>query len=264
LLEHLIHLLTKNDEEKGTNYMQWQEDMPNVFNGTKERLDLVATNVEELKVSVAALEEAMKAEKDEQFIAKMKEFTASTNQRMQMIIDSATKVRDRFTTTSAFYGEDDANDDFISFLGAFHKQFAEQIKQMAIKKEKEESRKKRSRAFMPKAKRDAMAGATDTKFKRQMEDDEGMLFGAKDGSGVGAGAGKKFGISSKVGLKSNSAATSSASRAKPKVVAIQAYVSDEDESSDSVEFDGPLVGVKVASNLPTKDDSDSDDEKNMD
>jgi hypothetical protein len=50
------------------------------------------THAQELKVSVAALEEALKAEKDEQFIGKMNEFTKATNQRMQMIVDSAAKV----------------------------------------------------------------------------------------------------------------------------------------------------------------------------
>ena len=75
LLEHLIHLLEENDKNKGTTLSQWQDDMPNVFNGTKERLDLVMSNVEELKESVKALEEALEKEKDETFIAKMASFT---------------------------------------------------------------------------------------------------------------------------------------------------------------------------------------------
>jgi hypothetical protein len=39
--------------------------MPNVFNGTKERLDLVQSNVSELKESVKLLEDALEKEKDE-------------------------------------------------------------------------------------------------------------------------------------------------------------------------------------------------------
>ena len=67
--------------------MSWRDDMPNVFNGTKERLDLVSSNVEELKVSVAELDKTMKDEKDELFISKMSEFTKATGDRMQMIVD---------------------------------------------------------------------------------------------------------------------------------------------------------------------------------
>lgn len=270
LLEHLIHLFETHDKEKGTTLMEWRDDMPNVFNGTKERLDLVNSNVEELKVSVAELEVTIQNEKDQQFINKLTDFVSKTGERMQMIIDSATKVRQRFETTSAYYGEDDPNDDFITFLGQFHTAWTEQIKTLQEKREKEEARQKKKRAFMPKAKREAMAGGTDTKFKRQMEDDDGMLFGvggdddgAIGGSGAGsgaggAGAGPRSLLKSKRNIASATGTTDS--RAKPKVVAIQAYNSDDD-SEDSISFEGPLVGVKVATTLAgAAANDDSDDE----
>jgi len=260
LLEHLIHLLEKWDEKKGTSYMAWQEDMPNVFNGTKERLDLVQSNVNELKESVKLLEDALAKEKDELFINKMSAFTKQTTDRMQMIIDSSEKVRERFMTTSCYYGEDDPNDDFITFLGQFHKHWDEQMKKLADKKEKEENRKKRARAFMPKAKREAMAGGTSTSVMRQMEDDDdGMLFGAPtDKKGEKGGkSSSSFALASRRGLKSTSTAMASRGGGKPKVVAIQAWNSDDD-SSDSISFEGPLVGVKAASALKAADDSDSD------
>jgi ankyrin repeat protein len=268
LLEHLIHLFEKNDQEKGTTLMEWRDDMPNVFNGTKERLDLVASNVEELKASVAELENTLKAEKDEQFIAKLSEFTSKTGDRMQMIIDSATKVRQRFETTAAYYGEDDPNDDFITFLGQFHNEWTAQIKTLQEKREKEEARQKKKRAFMPKAKRQAMAGGTDTKFKRQMEEDDGLLFKAGDGDdddgaiggGGGGGGGGAAGPRSMLKSKRNlTSASGTETRAKPKVVAVQAYNSDDD-SEDSISFEGPLVGVKVATTLATAGGDDDDDE----
>jgi hypothetical protein len=268
LLEHLIHLFEKHDQEKGTTLMEWRDDMPNVFNGTKERLDLVNSNVEELKVSVAELETTLKAEKDAQFISKMNDFVAKTGERMQMIIDSATKVRQRFETTAAYYGEDDPNDDFITFLGQFHTIWAAQIKTLQEKREKEEARQKKKRAFMPKAKREAMAGGTDTKFKRQMEDDDGMLFGADDDGAIGGSAPAAGAAAGAAGPRSmlkskrNIASATTDSRVKPKVVAVQAYNSDDDDDSeDSISFEGPLVGVKVATTLRgANDDSDDDDE----
>ena len=41
----------------------------------------------------------------------------------------------------------DPNDDFITFLGQFHKHWDEQMKKLADKKEKEENRKKRVKRF---------------------------------------------------------------------------------------------------------------------
>jgi hypothetical protein len=46
----------------------------------------------------------------------MQAFTKQTQDRMQMIIDSSDKVRERFMTTSAYYGEDGL---FVCLLSVF-------------------------------------------------------------------------------------------------------------------------------------------------
>eukprot|EP01108_Squamamoeba_japonica_P006173 TRINITY_DN4972_c0_g1_i1.p2 TRINITY_DN4972_c0_g1~~TRINITY_DN4972_c0_g1_i1.p2 ORF type:complete len:360 (-),score=203.83 TRINITY_DN4972_c0_g1_i1:64-1143(-) len=264
LLEHLISLFEKHDEKKGTSLMSWRDDMPNVFNGTKERLDLVSSNVEELKASVKDLEATLENEKDELFIEKMTAFTKMTGDRMQLIVDSAAKVRERFVTTSNFYGEDDANDDFVTFLGQFHNQWQEQLKKIEEKRAKEAMRQKKKRAFMPKAKRAAMGGTSSTSVQRQMDDDDddGMLFKAPSEKGArgddrAGGVGGKGGASM---LKSRrnfkgAASTNTGGRAKPKVMAVAEYI--ESDSEDSVDYEGPMVGVKVASKLAAADDDDS-------